>query len=228
MTYSIMESNSQKRKRIKSEGAIIVYEDEKWLVVRPTTIEASRLYGMGTRWCTSMKGNDGSAWMDTFTETGGLYYIMENGKDSREDIFSKVCLHKQWSGREYWFNSITTIRSISDSVELEKFKDKLNQELIKNINDDWETIKETPKEVNINPISLIKSYINNRLSRHITSLIRKWFYPDIISKHGNINAVTTEQVKVTTKEIFIVIVNFIIVSPILLIIYLIKYIKKLF
>ena len=77
-----------------------------------------------------MKGNDGSAWMDTFTETGGLYYIMENGKDSREDIFSKVCLHKQWSGREYWFNSITTIRSISDSVELEKFKfDDINRVL---------------------------------------------------------------------------------------------------
>jgi len=223
-----MESNSQKRKRVKSEGARIIYEDKKWLVVRPTTIEASRLYGMGTKWCTSAKNYDGYVWMETFTETGGLYYIMENGKDSREDIFSKVCLHKQWGGREYWFNSITTIRTTSDSLELEKFKGKLNQELIKNINDDWETIKETPKEVNINPISLIKSYINNRLSRHITSLIRKWFYPDIISKQGNINAVTTEQVKVTTKELLLVIVNFIIVSPILLIVYIIKSIKKLF
>ena len=228
MTYSKMESNSQKRKRIKSEGAEIVYEDEKWLVVRPTTIEASRLYGMGTRWCTSMKGNDGPVWLETFLETGGLYYIMENGKDSREDIFSKVCLHKQWSGREYWFNAITTIRTISDSAGLDNFKDKLNKELTKNINDDWETIKETPKEVNINPISLIKSYINDKLSIHMTLLLRKWFYPDIISKHGNTNAVTTEQVKITTKEVMIVIVNFIIASPILLIIYLIKSIKKLF
>ena len=237
MTYSIMESNreiknegtKQKERRIKSEGTERVHEDEKWVVVRPTTIEASRIYGMGCRWCTSMKGDSGSAWLDTFTRTGGLYYILEKGKNPRNDRFAKVCLYKKWSGREYWFDTIATIRTKSDSIELERFKGKLNKELIKNINDDWETIKDTPpKEFNINSISLIKSYINNRLLIHITSLIRKWFYPDTIPKHGNINAVTTEQVKTITKEVFIITVNFIIVSPILLIIYLIKSIKKLF
>ena len=50
-----MESNTQKRKRVKKEGAEKVYEDDRWLIVRPFTIEASRMYGGGTKWFTSLK-----------------------------------------------------------------------------------------------------------------------------------------------------------------------------
>ena len=47
-----MESNTQKRKRIKKEGAEKIYEDTRWLIVRPFTIEASSMYGRNTRMLT--------------------------------------------------------------------------------------------------------------------------------------------------------------------------------
>ena len=86
-----MESNSQKRKRIKKEGAEKVYEDDTWLIVRPFTIEASNVYGTNTRWCTVSHIKPGT--VDNIPESlfygyiasGGVYYIIDKSTSSRDN-----------------------------------------------------------------------------------------------------------------------------------------------
>ena len=72
-----MESNSQKRKRIKKEGAEKVYEDDTWLIVRPFTIEASNVYGTNTRWCTVSHIKPGT--VDNIPESLFYGYIASGG-----------------------------------------------------------------------------------------------------------------------------------------------------
>jgi hypothetical protein len=49
-----------------------VMEDERWLIVVPKTFEASKQYGMGTKWCTTQK-----TYYNNYTKNGFLFYIID-------------------------------------------------------------------------------------------------------------------------------------------------------
>ena len=96
-----MVSNTQKVKRIKKEGAEKIYEDDKWLVVRPFTLEASKLYGAETQWCTTSETAYSSKrgfFFKTYIKEGCLYYIIDKKKESGK--LNKVLHHLTWCGRE--------------------------------------------------------------------------------------------------------------------------------
>ncbi|TFH41830.1 MAG: DUF3641 domain-containing protein, partial [ANME-2 cluster archaeon] len=61
------------KKEIK-EMVINVFENEKWLIIVPKTLESSRLYGMGTKWCTTQKNH-----FESYNKQGFLYYLIESG-----------------------------------------------------------------------------------------------------------------------------------------------------
>lgn len=200
-----MEGTKQKERRLKNEGTERIYEDEKWVVVRPFTIEASRLYGGGTKWCTSIREDKLKSLFYGYIETGVLYYILKKGKNPIEDKLTKVCLYKQWSGKEEW---IDTHRTITDKNILTEYKNKLNSQLLDNINDNWQKLKQPPTKVYLNPISLIKAYTQKRLPIHIARLTLKWEkYPEVI--------------RVESLGLLLII-NFIIASPVLIILYLLR------
>lgn len=46
----LAQSKTATTKAIKA-GAKKIYEDDRWLVINPTTTESSKTYGKGTRWC---------------------------------------------------------------------------------------------------------------------------------------------------------------------------------
>mgnify|MGYP003628619776 FL=1 len=94
-----MESNTQKRKRIKKEGAEKIYENDKWLVVRPTTIEASRLYGSDTKWCVTMRGK---THLQVYLDEGCMYYIIDKKKENK--LYNKVLFHLTWTGNYDIYN----------------------------------------------------------------------------------------------------------------------------
>ena len=94
-----MESNTQKRKRVKKEGAEKVYEDEKWLVVRPLTIEASRLYGSNTKWCVTMRDE---SHLQVYLDEGCMYYIIDKKKEN--GLYNKVLFHLTWVGNYDIYN----------------------------------------------------------------------------------------------------------------------------
>lgn len=63
-------SKQDEVKRIK-EGAEKVYEDGKWLVIVPNTMESSCYYGKGTQWCTAATGSHN--YFNRYNELGNLY-----------------------------------------------------------------------------------------------------------------------------------------------------------
>ena len=77
-------SKSDELRRKKQEGAVKVYEDDKWLVVILRTKEASCLYGKGTKWCTA--ATDGNNMFDFYNERGPLY-VNINKKTGRKFQF---------------------------------------------------------------------------------------------------------------------------------------------
>lgn len=65
--------NSEKRTFVHT-----VFEDEKWLVIKPLTFESSLKYGASTKWCTASKNNPYHFYR--YTRNGNLYYLI-NKKD---------------------------------------------------------------------------------------------------------------------------------------------------
>ena len=70
ITLSMIKENEK-----ELEGqAIKVFEDEKWLAVRPLTFQASSKYGSGTKWCTTYKREKN--YFEKYWRTGILVYFI--------------------------------------------------------------------------------------------------------------------------------------------------------
>jgi len=109
-------TRKEKEKQAKA-GVDKLYEDDRWLLVRPNTYEGSCYYGSSTKWCTASK--DAPKHFEDYSKTGVLFYIIDKSKDVGD--FFKIALHKKWSGVEQWYDraddeltnqTIEAIRSI--------------------------------------------------------------------------------------------------------------------
>jgi len=67
-----------------------VYEDNKFLVIKPKTEEASCKYGAGTKWCVTQKG---SGHFGRYTQGNQQLYFIIDKKNSTDKEFSKVAVH---------------------------------------------------------------------------------------------------------------------------------------
>jgi hypothetical protein len=120
-----------------------------------------------------------------------------------------VGIHKNWDGTELWHDATNTSLT---SKEIETFKNKLSKHIVKSIYDNWKTLKQKPTQAYLNPISLIIAYHQKRLSIYISTLTLKWEkYP--------------ENIRVESLGLLLLI-NFIITSPVLIIIFLLRNISK--
>lgn len=79
-----------------------IYEDDKFLVVRPLTIEASCKYGANTKWCTTVKGAD--HFKKYTSGSQGLYYII-NKANSTNQNYSKIAVHIDYRGNKRFYDS---------------------------------------------------------------------------------------------------------------------------
>ena len=101
-------SRGDKEKFAKS-GAEKLYEDDRWLLVKPKTEEASCYYGAGTQWCTSAtKGNA----FGQYNKNGNLYYLID--KSRKLGPYYKLAIYRSYAGNT---DSIHTERDSPLSVE---------------------------------------------------------------------------------------------------------------
>ena len=77
------------RQKIINEADIIV-NDKDWLVVAPTTHEASMFFGGSTRWCISTSSE--SHWDTHYNEQGECIIMIKNRKLTRQYSYWKICL----------------------------------------------------------------------------------------------------------------------------------------
>ena len=77
-----------------------IYEDDKFLVIKPKTEESSCKYGSNTKWCVTSKG---SGHFNRYTSgRQSLYFIINKAKSTNKN-YSKVAIHFDDSGEmRYW------------------------------------------------------------------------------------------------------------------------------
>jgi hypothetical protein len=90
---------------------VTVFEDEKWLVIRPLTHESSLKYGSSTRWCTASKHSPEHFFR--YSESGMLFYCINkiNGY--------KVAIYKSVRERElsFWDSADNRIDSMESELD---------------------------------------------------------------------------------------------------------------
>lgn len=130
-------------KNIKKQ-AEKVYENDRFLIVRPLSHKASCYYGANTKWCTTTKEND--YYFNNYTSRGKLYYIID--KKSNDGTYGKMALlvpHGKGSPEIY--NQQDTAETYNFLLtRFSPIKDKILELIEKS--DDYETlkkVKENPK-----------------------------------------------------------------------------------
>ena len=95
----LRQTRKQKETEAKS-GVDKLYEDERWLLVKPNTYEGSCYYGSSTKWCTAAKNN--TTHFKDYSERGNLYYIIDKSHELGD--YYKIALFKEWDGNEEWYD----------------------------------------------------------------------------------------------------------------------------
>ena len=94
------------------EGVDKLYEDDRWLLVKPNTYEGSCYYGSSTKWCTASK--EAPHHFQDYSKDGNLFYIIDKSKDLGD--FYKIALYKKFSdGSEEWYDRADN--KLSDQTE---------------------------------------------------------------------------------------------------------------
>ena len=119
-----------------------VYEDNRFVVVVPTTHKSSCYYGAGTKWCTASK--DTESHFSNYKSGGELYYIIDKTLPT-SNPFYKVALNKKLAGltEDFWdvqdkpiTDKVDIINIIQNKKMLEdirnhfgvKFEERIKQE----------------------------------------------------------------------------------------------------
>ena len=94
-----IQTRKEKEKEAKT-GVDKLYEDKRWLLVKPNTFEGSCYYGSSTKWCTASKDNPNH--FEDYSERGNLFYIIDKSHELGD--FYKIALFKDWNGKEEWYD----------------------------------------------------------------------------------------------------------------------------
>ena len=93
-------------------GVDKLYEDDRWLLVKPNTYEGSCYYGSSTKWCTSSK--DAPQHFASYSKEGNLFYIIDKSHELGD--YWKIALHKKFTdGSEEWYDRADNL--LSDETE---------------------------------------------------------------------------------------------------------------
>lgn len=84
------------RSEVKKNETVVIYEDDKWLVLYPLTTRSSNMYGKATKWCVASEDQNFKKYFKQYTENGVLLFLINktiSDKDARNDKLSKVAFH---------------------------------------------------------------------------------------------------------------------------------------
>lgn len=94
-------SERTRRQYKKIGDAIVIHEDDKFLVVNPQTHQSSCYYGKGTKWCTSATTDES---FNRYNIDGKLFYFLDKTK-STNDPYYKIALLKKFTGEEFFYDA---------------------------------------------------------------------------------------------------------------------------
>ncbi len=93
-------SLKKSKKELKEEGAEKIFENERYLVIRPKTHAASCQYGSNTRWCITMR--DYANYFNSYTNQSSFFFVIDKVRQEPEPGFARRRYYKiaiQWQPR---------------------------------------------------------------------------------------------------------------------------------
>lgn len=83
------------------EDAIVLYEDEHWMILLPKSADASCKYGSGTKWCIS--GNSAKRYLISYSSERGqaIAFILNKQKDQSDELYKIAVLQETTGSRKY-------------------------------------------------------------------------------------------------------------------------------
>lgn len=122
-----------------------IYEDDKFVVIKPKTHRASCKYGANTKWCTSSKDDQH---FKRYTNGGQELYYIINKTNSTNQNYSKVAIHFDSGGyAKYWDSQDTPMSERETSVLNYAFP-----EMIQAIEDDFKRNKTSRTDEYLNKV----------------------------------------------------------------------------
>ncbi len=114
-------SKNQKDKEV-TKDINVVYEDERFFIVRPDTFEQSAKYGRRTKWCiTATDGTGQKAW-DGYRRLGyTFYFITDKSLPSTNPLYKVAIAVDKKGGITYGNNS--TVNSLNKGIDGEEYID---------------------------------------------------------------------------------------------------------
>jgi hypothetical protein len=99
---ALSEYEQRLRRKVKPvNGGNVVYDDGRYFIVNPLTLDSSCYYGKGTKWCTTATNNQQFA---RYNEDGKLFYIIDKTLPSSDPNY-KVALLKKFDGDKIFYNA---------------------------------------------------------------------------------------------------------------------------
>jgi len=90
-----------------------IYRDDRWLIIKPLTFEASLKYGCNTKWCTSSKKSPLHFY--EYSNEGILIYIIERKTNIKWAVYWEM-LNGKKSEMSWWNSEDIRIDSIQASI----------------------------------------------------------------------------------------------------------------
>ncbi len=112
-------SKNQKDKLV-TKDIEVVYEDERFFIVRPDTFEQSAKYGRGTKWCiTATDGTGQEAWERYREYLINFYFVTDKSLPSTNPLY-KVAIAVNRKG-EIIYEANSTVDSLNGEIDGEEY-----------------------------------------------------------------------------------------------------------
>jgi hypothetical protein len=134
------------RRNVKQvEGADIVYEDRKYVIVTPKTYKASCYYGAGTKWCTASSAT--SSHYNDYMRDGRLFYIINKTKPTSDTLYKVALLQKFDGDQSFWDapDKKFTTGWIFDTPEFTKIMLAIDTYMMDNFSEQLEIYKDVER-----------------------------------------------------------------------------------
>lgn len=112
--------NKLRREVKKVEGADILYEDDRFVVILPLNYKASCYYGSGTKWCVTSSEN----YFENYDNTGKVFFVIDK-KAKSSDRFYKVAVQRKFEGDTVFWDAEDKTFSIGWILDKDAWK-KIN------------------------------------------------------------------------------------------------------
>ena len=89
-------SKTDVKKQTKTD-VIKILDNKDFLIVQPKTYEANCLYGAGTKWCTTEKGEEGQSRFEEYTDYNPLTFIIDKSKSQSDPLYKVAVSYENYT-----------------------------------------------------------------------------------------------------------------------------------